>query len=123
MSASELLNFRSLSPASVNLNSGSTLYHQVQVRPRDSFKFFVRADRPLDTLHFSFYTRKKSIAFGLFYLHLPSIDEQDLNTLPAERVRELLLASRENVKIEKIGQEGSLARTLSMKEIGSTSRH
>ncbi len=102
--------------ASSPLPSVSAIYHQVQIRPRDTFKFFVRADQPLDTLHFSFYTRKKNIAFGLFYLHLPSIDDQDGTSLPATKVRELLKASRENVKIEKIGQEGSLARTRSLKE-------
>ena len=103
------------------LNGASAIYHQVQIRPRDTFKFFVRADQPLETLHFSFYTRKKNIAFGLFYLHLPSIDEQDGSSLPADKVRDLLLASRENIKIEKIGQEGSLARTRSVKE-SSTSK-
>ena len=113
MSASEFLTTRSLSPMPVNSNSGSALFHQVQIRPRDTFKFFVRADQPLDTLHFAFYTRKKNIAFGLFYLHLPSIDGQESSSLPIAKVRELLASSRENVKIDKVGQEGSLARTLS----------
>jgi hypothetical protein len=112
MSTLELPAVRAHSP----INGGAVVYHQVQIRPRDTFKFFVRADLPLDTLHFSFYTRRKNIAFGLFYLHLPSIDEQDGSSLPAGKIRELLLASRENVKIEKIGQEGILARTRSTKE-------
>lgn len=107
--------------------SGSyALYHQVQIRPRDTFKFFVRAAQPLETLHFSFYTRKKNIAFGLFYLHLPTILSEEegegpnaIGALPADKVRELLAASRENVKIEKVGQEGTLARTRSVKENNS----
>ena len=98
--------------------SGTTIYHQVEIRPRDSFKFFVRADNPLETLHFSFYTRKKSVGFGLFYFYLPNLDVDDGNdknnmNLPIEKVKELIGASRENVRLQKMGQEGPLARTFS----------
>lgn len=98
--------------------AGTTIYHQVEIRPRDSFKFFVRADNPLETLHFSFYTRKKSIGFGLFYFYLPNLEsgsgEDKISAdLPIEKVKELIGASRENVRLRRMGQEGPLARTLS----------
>lgn len=97
----------------------TTIYHQVEIRPRDSFKFFVRAEEPLETLHFSFYTRKKSIGFGLFYLYLPNLNHGSAESiagetvLPLEKVKELIGASRENVKMQKMGQEGTLGRALS----------
>lgn len=126
------------STVNTNLTTNTTIYHQVEIRPRDSFKFFVRAAEPLETLHFSFYTRKKSIGFGLFYLYLPNLwNEQSesvnmnvseegvgkekmsrtesfkVRDLPLDKVKELIGESRENVRLHKIGQEGSLARTLS----------
>jgi hypothetical protein len=101
-------------------NNGTAIFHQVEVRHRDSFKSFVRADEPLQTLHFSFYTRKKSIGFGLFYLYLPNLSSESINDgdreldcLPLEKVKELIAASRENIRLLKIGQEGSLGRSLS----------
>ena len=45
---------------------------EVEVRPRDVFKHYVHIQRPGDILQWSFYTRKKNIAFGLFYLYLSS---------------------------------------------------
>ena len=114
-----------------SLLTGTTIYHQVEIRPRDSFKFFVRADNPLETLHFSFYTRKKSTGFGLFYLYLPNLNTIDdvvnakgtlpsLN-LPIDKVKELIGASRENVRLQRMGQEGPLARTLSINKSNSRS--
>lgn len=100
---------------SINMNF-TTIYHQVEIRQRDSFKFFVRADEPLETLHFSFYTRKKSIGFGLFYLYLPNLSSESANDqaiLPLEKVKELIGASKENVRMHKMGQEGTLGRALS----------
>ena len=94
----------------------TTIYHQVEIRQRDSFKFFVRADEPLETLHFSFYTRKKSIGFGLFYLYLQNLSTESTNeqvSLPLEKVKELIGASRQNIKMQKMGQEGTLGRALS----------
>lgn len=121
----------SFAPQTPNTYTNTTIYHQVEIRPRDSFKFFVRAEEPLETLHFSFYTRKKSIGFGLFYLYLPNLCNESENVqvpedatlnrseslrvkdLPLEKVKELIGNSRENVRLNKIGQEGSLARALS----------
>lgn len=40
-----------------------------EVRPRDYFIYYVTAESPGDLLKWSFYTRKKNIAFGLFHLH------------------------------------------------------
>lgn len=104
-----------------NLTFSTTpIYHQVEIRSRDSFKFFVRADEPLETLHFSFYTRKKSIGFGLFYLYLPNLSSESVGekggaaVLPIEKVKELIAMSKDNVRLQKMGQEGSLARTYSM---------
>ena len=99
--------------------TNTTIYHQVEIRPRDSFKFFVRADEPLETLHFSFYTRKKSVGFGLFYLYLPNLSSESENekgpaVLPIEKVKELIGMSKDNVKLQKMGQEGPLARTFSL---------
>lgn len=135
MDSSDAFSLRSSSPSHLSRNNsknctvnssnsfltGTTIYHQVEIRPRDSFKFFVRADNPLETLHFSFYTRKKSIGFGLFYLFLPNLSSSvdgDLNErtcqeLPIEKVKELIGASRENVRLQTMRQEGPLARTLS----------
>ena len=104
--------------------TGTTIYHQVEIRSRDSFKFFVRADEPLETLHFSFYTRKKSIGFGLFYLYLPNLSSESVNgesenfnaVLPLAKVKELIAASRENIRLQRMGQEGSLGRTFSAKK-------
>ena len=118
---------RANSRNSINMSSNfanTTIYHQVEIRPRDSFKFFVRADEPLETLHFSFYTRKKSIGFGLFYLYLPNLSGDSLNEkegevsaaaaiLPIEKVKELIAMSKDNVKLQKMGQEGSLGRSFS----------
>ncbi len=101
---------------SANVNM-TTLYHQVEIRQRDSFKFFVRADEPLETLHFSFYTRKKSIGFGLFYLYLPNLSNEftaeETMILPLEKVKDLIGSSKENVRMQKMGQEGTLGRALS----------
>lgn len=141
---SDALSLRSTSPSQLSRNNsqnfnangnsflaGTTIYHQVEIRPRDSFKFFVRADNPLETLHFSFYTRKKSIGFGLFYLYLPNlssssgvddVNDRAFQDLPIEKVRELIGASRENVRLQKMRQEGPLARTLSAKKTGSKQR-
>jgi hypothetical protein len=102
--------------------TNTTIYHQVEIRPRDSFKFFVRADEALETLHFSFYTRKKSVGFGLFYLYLPNLSSESVNekgeakaavVLPIEKVKELIIMSKDHVKLQKMGQEGSLARSFS----------
>lgn len=110
-------NSRSSTFDSANVNM-TTLYHQVEIRQRDSFKFFVRADEPLETLHFSFYTRKKSIGFGLFYLYLPNLSNEStavesMVILPLEKVKDLIGSSKENVRIQKMGQEGTLGRALS----------
>ena len=127
----------SFAPQTPNTHTNTTIYHQVEIRPRDSFKFFVRAEEPLETLHFSFYTRKKSIGFGLFYLYLPNLCNDSENVkvsedapseslrvkdLPLEKVKELIGNSRENVRLNKIGQEGSLARTLSTTTAVNTSK-
>lgn len=40
-----------------------------EVRARDFFIYYVTAESPGDLVKWSFYTRKKNIAFGLFYLH------------------------------------------------------
>ena len=111
------------SPDGIPLSTSTIIYHQVEIRSRDSFKFFVRADEPLENLHFSFYTRKKSIGFGLFYLYLPNLGSGDsvdgtescsaALQLPIEKVKELIGASRDNVRLQKMGQEGSLGRTFS----------
>ena len=45
---------------------------EVEVRPRDVFKHYVHIQRPGDILQWSFYTRKKNLAFGLYYLYLSS---------------------------------------------------
>lgn len=132
---SDALSFRSTSPSQLSRNTsknynyntfltGTTIFHQVEIRPRDSFKFFVRADNPLETLHFSFYTRKKSVGFGLFYLYLPNLSGDDVSErtcqdLPIEKVKELIGASRENVRLQKMRQEGTLARTLSINKKSS----
>lgn len=118
---------RANSRNSINNFTNTTIYHQVEIRPRDSFKFFVRADEPLETLHFSFYTRKKSIGFGLFYLYLPNLSSESINekgeaksaVLPIEKIKELIAMSKDNVKLQKMGQEGSLARTFSTKNKSS----
>ena len=142
---SEDFSFRSSTPTQLSrtnskthpkyspLLSSTTIYHQVEIRPRDSFKFFVRADNPLETLHFSFYTRKKSIGFGLFYFYLPNLNSDDgegnggkeekgtsMKDFPIEKVKELIGSSRENVRLRKMGQEGPLARTLSTNNKSST---
>lgn len=103
-----------------NIITGTKIYHQVEIRPRDSFKFFVRADNPLETLHFSFFTRKKSIGFGLFYLYLPNLNSIEngkeggrATELPIDKVKDLIGASRDNVRLRRMGQEGPLARTFS----------
>jgi hypothetical protein len=43
---------------------------QVEVRPRDIFKHYVHVQRPGDILQWSFSTKRKNIAFGLYYLYL-----------------------------------------------------
>lgn len=45
---------------------------EVEVRPRDVFKHYVHIQRPGDILQWSFYTKKKNVAFGLYYLYLSS---------------------------------------------------
>jgi oxysterol-binding protein-related protein 3/6/7 len=45
---------------------------EVEVRPRDVFKHYVHIQRPGDILQWSFYTKKKNLAFGLYYLYLSS---------------------------------------------------
>lgn len=40
-----------------------------EVRPRDFYIYYVTVEHPGDLLKWSFYTKKKNVAFGMFYLH------------------------------------------------------
>lgn len=72
---------------------------EVEVRPRDVFKHYVHIQRPGDILQWSFYTRKKNIGFGLFYLYLSSQH-------PANNTISNTSSSRAAVTQEEVEEEG-----------------
>ena len=86
------------------------MYHQVKVRPWSGFKFFVRVERPGQELRFSFFTRRKNIGFGLFYLHHAAVTADGAEDARASaEARAAVEASRGTVHVERVGQEGTLA--------------
>ena len=68
---------------------------EVEVRPRDVFKHYVHIQRPGDILQWSFYTRKKNIGFGLFYLYLSS--QHPANNTPSASASATASASSTNL--------------------------
>lgn len=71
MTAEEVAEARlgTISPA---LGSSAGIINPVvsfEVRPRDFYIYYVTLERPGDLVKWSFYTKKKNIAFGLYYLH------------------------------------------------------
>ena len=75
---------------------------EVEVRPRDVFKHYVHIQRPGDILQWSFYTRKKNLAFGLYYLYLSSQH-------PAH-----LANNSENIPVENQGEHHELGEEMSL---------
>lgn len=50
--------------------AGVTRPVHVDVKPRDSYQHRVTVEKAGDAITFSFFTRRKNISFGLFYLHV-----------------------------------------------------
>lgn len=84
----------------------------VDIRPRDRYQHHVTVERAGDILSWSFFTRRKNIAFGLFFLHSQKPESRSdspkkdasggSSTGSAEtlrNIRELVAASRENATI------------------------
>lgn len=59
----------SQSPDAIIPNAFSKPVH-VEVRPRDSYLHHVPVERAGSVISFNFFTRRKNISFGLFYLHV-----------------------------------------------------
>lgn len=94
-----------------------------EVKPRDFYIYYVTVENPGDLIKWSFYTKKKNIAFGLFYLHsvLASVEagEDGLQggggRLGSEQIHAIVKESQSLVSIfpppKGVVPSGSLSRS------------
>lgn len=85
----------------------------VDIRPRDSYQHHITVERAGDIISWSFFTRRKNLAFGLFFLHSHKpesrsdspVKEASVGTSNTalehlRNIREVIAASRENATIQ-----------------------
>lgn len=94
-----------------------------EVKPRDFYIYYVTVENPGDLIKWSFYTKKKNIAFGLFYLHsvLASVEagEDGLRggggRLSSEQIHAIVKESQSLASIipppKGVAPSGSLSRS------------